>query len=323
MREIEGDKLYTFMLASSNPLPVLLVKSPADNKAMKTFLGYEWSSRKGDEGIKYIGTTTSAADDEDEALFRNRGISQIKTPLFNPADLSAQQNINALIRATFNGEQLTIPDSLSGFVSRAPLTDMLDFSRVTFDKAFKTTVSETKSELTSTFPLVKLEELAEISRGASPRPISRFLTTDATGVNWIKIGDVAPGEKYITQTKERITQDGAKKSKPVIVGDFVISNSMSVGRPYILKISGCIHDGWLLMSRISDKLNKDFFYYILTTDAVQNQFSEKALGGVVSNLNTERVAGVRIPLPPLEIQRRIIAECEAVDTERETARKCI
>ncbi len=101
-------------------------------------------------------------------------------------------------------------------------------------------------------------ELATIVRGASPRPIKNFITTDADGVNWIKIGDVKPGSKYITETNEKITADGAKKSRLVKEGDFILSNSMSFGRPYIMKTRGCIHDGWLAISDFDEYFISDF-----------------------------------------------------------------
>ena len=109
----------------------------------------------------------------------------------------------------------------------------------------------------------KFGEIATIVRGASPRPISMFITDDENGVNWIKIGDVSPGSKYIISTKEKITQDGATKSRFVKPGDFVLSNSMSFGRPYILKIEGCIHDGWLSISDFESTYLSDFLYYLI------------------------------------------------------------
>ncbi|MDR2941819.1 MAG: N-6 DNA methylase [Treponema sp.] len=314
LKNIEGDKLLYFLLAESQKIPVVLVKSPTDSKAMKNFLGYEWSSAKGNEGIKYIGA--NVIDDED-AISHNKGINQIITPLFNPKDPTDNSKINAIIRNNFIG--INMQNTQPNFVSFARLSDMIDFSRVLFDKAIKTT-PEKKIEIVSKYELVKLEDIAEISRGASPRPISQYLTEDKNGINWIKIGDVATGEKYITQTAQRITQEGANKSKLVKEGDFIISNSMSVGRPYILKISGCIHDGWLLMSNISEKVDKDFLYYVLTSENVQSQFTANALGGVVQNLNTMRVSGIKIPLPPLDIQKQIITECEEVDREYNTSR---
>ena len=165
-------------------------------------------------------------------------------------------------------------------------------------------MSEVKGEMK------RLGSLVEISRGASPRPINKYLTEDSNGVNWIKIGDVAVGEKYITKTAQKITKEGAEKSKYVKPGDFIISNSMSTGRPYILKISGCIHDGWLLMSNISERINKDYFYYILSSSSIQKQFTENALGGVVQNLNTTRVSTIQIPVPSFAEQQHIVQEIE-------------
>ncbi len=169
----------------------------------------------------------------------------------------------------------------------------------------------------------KLGSLVEISRGASPRPINKYLTEDSNGVNWIKIGDVAVGEKYITKTAQKITKEGAEKSKYVKPGDFIISNSMSTGRPYILKISGCIHDGWLLMSNISERINKDYFYYILSSFSIQKQFTENALGGVVQNLNTTRVSTIQIPVPPLEEQERIVQEIEIYEAAISAAKSVL
>lgn len=88
---------------------------------------------------------------------------------------------------------------------------------------------------------------------------------------------------------------------------------MSFGRPYIMKMSGCIHDGWLLLSKFSERLNKDYLYEILSYKDTQQQFSESAAGGVVQNLNTERVRSTKIPLPPLEVQQQIIDECEQIE----------
>ena len=93
-------------------------------------------------------------------------------------------------------------------------------------------------------PKDKLGNMVSVSRGASPRPISAYVTEDIDGVNWIKIGDVPENSLYIEHTKEKITLEGAKKSRYVYKGDFILSNSMSFGRPYILNIDGCVHDGW-------------------------------------------------------------------------------
>ena len=160
------------------------------------------------------------------------------------------------------------------------------------------------------WPLVPLGELCVIERGASPRPIRDYLTEADHGVNWVKIGDAEVGAKYITKTKERVTQEGAAKSRRVKPGDFILSNSMSFGRPYVMATEGCIHDGWLLLREQSERLDQDFLYNILGSEFVVTQFKRSATGGVVNNLNSEIVRGVTIPLPPLDVQKEIVAEIE-------------
>lgn len=90
------------------------------------------------------------------------------------------------------------------------------------------------------YPSKSIAEVANICRGASPRPISDYLTEDVNGVNWIKIGDISIDDIYVTHTAEKITKEGAKKSRYVTPGDFILSNFMSFGRPYILGIEGCL-----------------------------------------------------------------------------------
>lgn len=158
-------------------------------------------------------------------------------------------------------------------------------------------------------PQVKMETLGEISRGASPRPIKKYLTAAANGVNWIKIGDISPEDRYVKKTREKITEEGAKKSVRVYKGDFILSNSMSYGRPYIVDIEGCIHDGWLLIRNLKDNILRDYLYYVLLSPAVQSQFAEKAgAGTTVSNLNISRVKSVKIPLPEISEQQKILKE---------------
>jgi type I restriction enzyme M protein len=162
------------------------------------------------------------------------------------------------------------------------------------------------------WPRVKIGDHIKIERGASPRPIDRYMTDDNNGENWVMISDTKNVTKYIQATAKRITKDGASKSRRVDVGDFILSNSMSFGRPYVMQTSGYIHDGWLaLRTSGQHEVDKDFLYYILGTYYVQNQFEAAATGGVVRNLNSNLVRNTSIPLPPLEIQHEIVAELEA------------
>lgn len=151
-----------------------------------------------------------------------------------------------------------------------------------------------------------MSEIARISRGASPRPILQFLTAEAAGVPWIKIGDIEATGKYITTTAERITVAGAFKSRRIYPGDFVLSNSMSFGRPYISQIEGCVHDGWLVISGFEGSFVPDFLYHMLRSSEIQGEFVRRAGGGgAVSNLNSDIVKAIVVPVPPLDEQRRI------------------
>ena len=164
---------------------------------------------------------------------------------------------------------------------------------------------------TSNFEMVRLGDICDIQRGGSPRPIEKFFTEDVDGINWIKIGDVSENAKYVTYTKQKITKEGLNKTRMVYEGDFILSNSMSFGRPYIVKITGAIHDGWLLL-RMKDKeiIDQDYLYEVLRSEATIEQYERLATGGVVRNLNSSLVSGVEIPLPPLSIQQQIVSKIE-------------
>lgn len=152
-----------------------------------------------------------------------------------------------------------------------------------------------------------LGEICQIVRGASPRPIKSYITSKENGVPWIKIGDVSTSAKYVTSTEEYITEEGAQKSRKVYKGDFILSNSMSFGRPYILQIDGCIHDGWLSISGFQELLLPDFLYYVLSSSLIQREMAKKAsFGGAVQNLNADIVKGIAIPVPPLPVQEEIV-----------------
>ncbi|MFA5703256.1 MAG: restriction endonuclease subunit S [Advenella sp.] len=156
---------------------------------------------------------------------------------------------------------------------------------------------------------VRFGNIAVIERGGSPRPIKAFLTNDPNGLNWIKIGDTEQGGKYIVSTHEKIRREGLSKTRMVYPGDFLLTNSMSFGRPYITKIEGCIHDGWLRI-RPSDALEKDYLYQLLSSSFIKKAFEASAAGAVVLNLNSEKVRELPIPLPSSAEQSRIVAKID-------------
>ena len=175
-----------------------------------------------------------------------------------------------------------------------------------------------------------LDDISAIARGGSPRPIKSYLTDDPDGIPWIKIGDSVRGNIYIDKTKERIRSTGLTKSRLVVPGDLLLSNSMSFGYPYITNIEGCIHDGWLVIRTPGKFLDKLYLHTVLLSDHAKVAFSKAASGAVVQNLNADKVRLLSVPLPPLDEQHRIVAkvdelmalcdQLEAARTDRETTR---
>jgi len=149
-------------------------------------------------------------------------------------------------------------------------------------------------------------DVCTVERGGSPRPIDKYITEDENGINWIKIGDTSDS-MYITETAQKIIPEGMKKSRYVQPGDFLLSNSMSFGRPYILKIDGCIHDGWLVLRDNDGTFDKRFLYYYLSSKSTYQKFKSMAVGGVVNNLNSEMVRKVSVPVPSIS-EQQVVAD---------------
>ena len=162
-----------------------------------------------------------------------------------------------------------------------------------------------------------------ICRGASPRPIEKYITMQSNGINWIKIGDISPKENVIKTTKEKITEEGAKHSRYVRKGDLILSNSMSFGRPYILEIDGCIHDGWLLIQDLEKLFDKKYLCYLLDSDTVKHQYRKYAAGGVVINLNSELVRSVSVFIPKVQEQEKIASFLTLIDKKIEKQKELI
>lgn len=161
---------------------------------------------------------------------------------------------------------------------------------------------------------VRLGTVSSIVRGGSPRPIDGYYTDDPDGLPWVRIGDVAADGKYITNTEKRIDRSGLSKTRTVAPGDFVLSNSMSFGRPYIVELHGCIHDGWLKISDYEDTFTSDFLYYLLRSQRVQDQFESRAAGSGVRNLKKESVGATVVTAPALDYQKEATRVLSTVAT---------
>lgn len=171
-----------------------------------------------------------------------------------------------------------------------------------------------RTDIPDDWDVITLGDYAQIFRGGSPRPIQAFLTRSDQGVNWIKIGDVGEEDKFIKSTEEKIVPEGVSRSRMVFRGDLILSNSMSYGRPYIMNIEGCIHDGWLVIQKYDRVFDRDYLYYALSSCLTMKQYVAMAAGSSVQNLNKEKVSKVLLPRPRISEQKSIADALSDIDT---------
>lgn len=154
----------------------------------------------------------------------------------------------------------------------------------------------------------RLQDFATIVRGGSPRPIDEYITNDTDGLNWLKIGDIDKESKFVKSTQEKVISSALSKTRVVNPGDLILSNSMSFGRPFILEIKTCIHDGWIAVSEIDISLYRDYLYYLMMTAGSQIYFANNAAGSGVQNLNADIIKLLPVSYPKKKEQQRI-ADC--------------
>ena len=235
------------------------------------------------------------------ASINKRQIEDINFPL---PPLSEQKRIVAILDEAFEGIDKVVANTKKNLANARELFD-----------SYLNNIFTQKGD---GWKEVKLGEVCKIARGGSPRPIKAFLTDGTDGINWIKISDATASTKYIYETKQKIKPEGVKRSRLVHDGDFLLSNSMSFGHPYIMRTSGCIHDGWLVLSDKSGLFDQDYLYYYLGSPEAYRQFDDRAAGSTVRNLNIDSAKSVDVPLPSLPEQNHIVAKLDVlrVETQR-------
>lgn len=326
IREIEKEKLYYYMLAASNPQPVLVVQSPLNEKKKdrneQIFLGYEWSNAKGREGIHYLNTgemVKASADDEaadDDTITQVMGIDGIQTPLFNPLDLADALKINSLISRNFCLGKNEIPEPLVDAVHEYALTNMLNFSRVEFDKLLSTSVAY-KMEFNSKYTLAPLKQYVELN----PSKTELQNLSDDTKVSFVEMASVSE-DGYISMKEERLYKDVKGSYTYFAENDLIIA-----------KITPCMENGKCAIAcgltngigfgssefhvlRCKEGLLNTYLFALLNTDEVR-WYAKKNMKGSSGHRRVpeEFYSALEIPLPPMDIQKKVAEECEKVDTE--------
>jgi type I restriction enzyme S subunit len=162
--------------------------------------------------------------------------------------------------------------------------------------------------------LIQFSDSIKLYRGSSPRPIKQFRTESDDGVNWIKIGDTGSEDDHvISKVEEKITKEGAKKSREVWKGELILANSMSYGRTYLLELDGYIYDGWFVLREYENDFDKQFLLQILNSDYMQEQYEKFAAGGIVKNISSKIVYDTMLPKPSKKEQQKIASFLSIID----------
>ena len=316
LTDSEKEKLYYFVLASQNPQKVLIIKSPSKTTEIKEFLGYEWSSAKGNEGIKYLGGVqldklegedeeegNVALEEEDKRVLSNIfNLDNINTPLYDPHNKSNPEKINHLIDQNFNGKNPEIPLELEPYVIKSSLVHLIDFIRPDFNKGIATSPKR----------VIEVETIWERK----------------------KIGDI---ESLVIKKGSSITKKDVENGNiPVVAGGMSLAyyhNKSNRDKNSITISASGANAGfvnfWKEPIFASDcttinSTNDDFIYYVFNIlKCIQGDIFSLARGAAQPHVYPDDIKEIKIPLPPPKIQKQIVKECEAIDKEAEQADKTI
>ncbi len=325
IKAIENEKLYYFCLACKNSCDVVIVKSPLKkkeekgNQEIKKFLGYSWSGAKGKEGIQYIGKTIFKSDDdsefdEDDVRILNNlaNLSNINTPLYNPQDSDDVNKINKIIKDNFNGIKTSISTELETYVNRAKLVDMLDFKRVDFNKAIGLNPNKEIKIIGKSEWQKKLGDVVEVLIGGTP---SRANSDYFEGKHlWVSISEM--NGQVINDTKEKISDDGIKNSNVKLIpkGTTLLSFKLSIGKTAIAGKDLYTNEAIAGLIPKTKDLRDDYLFHLFNGKIIDLEKDNFNTFG--KSLNSTFLKNeVKIPLPPLDIQDKIVKECQKVDDE--------
>ncbi|EEP3559658.1 restriction endonuclease, partial [Campylobacter coli] len=290
---IEKDKLLYFSLSLNQE--VLIIKSPSDIKEQKKFLGYEWSNRKGDEGLKELH-------------------EPYLSPLFERGNPQNETKLNTLIYKSFLNTLDVIPQELQIYATKARLVDMMDFEKVEFNKAISLNPKTQREEIKSQYPLVKLKICGDFFMGGTPsRKNINYWNGD---IKWLTISDYS-NHQVIMDTKEKITREGFKNSNAKMIqkGAVVVSIYATIGRVGILGEDMTTNQAIVAIIPNEEFINKYLMYAI---DYFKFQLYNEVITTSQQNINLGILQNMVIPKPPLEIQKQIVAECEKVEEQYNT-----
>lgn len=314
-RAIEKDKLLYFSL-SFNQAPII-IKAPNDNKEQKRFLGYEWSNRKGDEGLKELHSPYLSPLFERDNPHNENKLAYLIRQAFVSTDMGGARGLGREKASQI--ESNPIPQVLSSYACKARLIAMLDFSKVDFNKAISLNPLTNRQKIASKFPLVKLQECGDFFMGGTP---SRKIASYWNGnIKWLTIGDYK-NHQIIMDTQEKITEQGFKESNAKMIpkGAVVVSIYATIGRVGILGEDMTTNQA--IVSIVpNDEFNNKYLMYVI--DYFKFQLFDEVITTSQKNVNLNILQNMKIPKPDIKIQKQIVEECERVEEQYNIIRMSI
>lgn len=300
---IERDKLYYFTLVHSQK--TLVISAPTDNKDQKVFLGYDWSNRKGAEGI----------------IINKKG-----GQLYDDENRFASNTLASCIRFAYYGDvDVELPEEIQKYAKTYWLKDMMDFSQSKKDKIVRTTVLD-KFEIKSKYPLVVLGDIVIIN---PPKSEIRDVSND-TLVSFVEMSSVS-NEGFITNKVDRKIGELRSGGYTYFAENDII----------IAKITPCMENGKCAIAtglsnkigmgssefhvfRCSNKIINSYLFALLNMNTIRKA-AEMNMTGASGHRRVPEAfyKELQIPLPPIDIQKKIVKECRKVDDEYNTSRMTI
>lgn len=300
---VESEKARIALFALLYHQQTLVINAPSDNAKQKEFLGYDWSNRKGAEGIQIL----------------NEG-----GKLYNAQDRFAENTLAALVRSAF-GKNVAVKESQKEYAYWVNSVDMIDFSGVNFNKAIRT-VETKKLEINSKYPMVTIEEITStIETGKRPSGGVGLFSEGAYSLGGEHIGkdngrlDLTT-IKYVPQDFFNTAQKGIIKSFDILLcKDGALTGKVCLVRNELDGIDAMINEHVFIL-RCNELDTQKYLFNYLYSEMGQLQLKANITGSAQGGLNSTNLKKIKIPLPPLNIQQEICKKCEEIDRLYENSR---
>lgn len=300
---VEQEKMLYFMLAYPQEIVLIKTNPAGNNDQEKEFLGYEFSNRRGHEGLK---------------MFVNAEGNHT-TKLYNENQKKDPTKANSYVYNAFLGKVQTPHESLAEHIQTQKLYEMMKFDRMGFEKEI--TISFKKKALTeiqSKWELVRLGEVTEIISGGTPKTSVKEYWDNGT-IYWATLVDTK--NKYLFSTKRMITIEGMKNSSAILlpINTVIFSSRATIGEVCISKVETCTNQGYKNFICNPEKLHYEYLYYTLKQEA--KNIEELASGMTYLEISKSQIADFKIPLPPKAIQEQIVEEILAIEAKEHEERE--